>query len=123
MSAPGYTPSQPKNHLHLKGRPQMTLNLWIFPVAVFGKRIRKADPARIFIRRKKGPYMDLERLFVGNSAIDRTIGHHTRSGARRASNAQRIGHGRVVLMLQEEMDKRSKAHERSQEREAPGRSR
>jgi hypothetical protein len=40
-----------------------------------------------------------------------------------ASNAQRISHARVVLMLQEEMDKRFKAHEQSQERDAPGRSR
>jgi hypothetical protein len=40
-----------------------------------------------------------------------------------ASNAQRISHARVVLMLQEQMDKRFKAHEQSQERDAPGRSR
>jgi hypothetical protein len=40
-----------------------------------------------------------------------------------ASNAQRISHARVVLMLQEEMDKRFKAHEQSQERDVPGRSR
>ena len=40
-----------------------------------------------------------------------------------ASNAQRISHARVVLMLQVEMDKRFKAHEQSQERDAPGRSR
>ena len=40
-----------------------------------------------------------------------------------ASNAQRIGHARVVLMLQEAMDKRFKAHEHSQGRDAPGRSR
>jgi hypothetical protein len=40
-----------------------------------------------------------------------------------ASNAQRIGHARVVLMLQEEMDKRFKAHEKAMEREGPGRSR
>jgi hypothetical protein len=40
-----------------------------------------------------------------------------------ASNAQRISHARVVLMLQGEMDKRFKAHEQSQERDAPGRSR
>lgn len=40
-----------------------------------------------------------------------------------AFNAQRISHARVVLMLQVEMDKRFKAHEQSQERDAPGRSR
>jgi hypothetical protein len=40
-----------------------------------------------------------------------------------ASNAQRIGHARVVLMLQEEMDKRFKAHEKSIERDGPSRGR
>jgi hypothetical protein len=40
-----------------------------------------------------------------------------------ASNAQCIGHARVVLMLQEEMDKRFKAYEKNIERDGPSRER
>ena len=40
-----------------------------------------------------------------------------------ATNAQRLRHVRALVMLNEEMDRRFKAHEQSQERDAPGRSR
>lgn len=40
-----------------------------------------------------------------------------------ATNAQRLRHARALFMLNEEMARRSKAHEKSQERDAPGRSR
>ena len=40
-----------------------------------------------------------------------------------ATNAQRLRHVRALVMLNEEMDKRFKAHEQSQERGGPGRSR
>lgn len=40
-----------------------------------------------------------------------------------ATNAQRIRHARALVMLKEEMDRRFKAHEQSEERDAPGRSR
>ena len=40
-----------------------------------------------------------------------------------ATNAQRLRHVRALVMLNEEMDRRFKAHEQSQERGAPGRSR
>ena len=40
-----------------------------------------------------------------------------------ATNAQRLRHARALVMLNEEMDKRFKAHEKSMERDAPGRSR
>ena len=40
-----------------------------------------------------------------------------------ATNAQRLRHARALVMLNEEMAKRFKAHQQSQERDAPGRSR
>ena len=40
-----------------------------------------------------------------------------------ATNAQRLRHARALFMLNEEMSRRFKAHEKSQERDAPGRSR
>jgi hypothetical protein len=40
-----------------------------------------------------------------------------------ATNAQRLRHARALVMLNEEMSRRFKAHEKSQERDAPGRSR
>ena len=40
-----------------------------------------------------------------------------------ATNAQRLRHTRALFMLNEEMSRRFKAHEKSQERYAPGRSR
>ena len=40
-----------------------------------------------------------------------------------ATNAQRLRHVRALVMLNEEMDRRFKAHEQSQEQGAPGRSR
>jgi hypothetical protein len=40
-----------------------------------------------------------------------------------ATNAQRLRHARALIMLNEEMAKRFKAHQQSQERDAPGRSR
>ena len=40
-----------------------------------------------------------------------------------ATNAQRLRHVRALVMLNEEMDRRFKAHEQSQERGGPGRSR
>jgi hypothetical protein len=40
-----------------------------------------------------------------------------------ATNAQRLRHARALIMLNEEMGKRFKAHQQSQERNAPGRSR
>jgi|GEM_PF-1528479 len=40
-----------------------------------------------------------------------------------ATNAQRIRHARALVMLKEEMDRRFKAHEQSEGRDAPGRSR
>ena len=40
-----------------------------------------------------------------------------------ATNAQRLRHARTLVMLNEEMAKRFKAHQQSQEREAPERSR
>lgn len=40
-----------------------------------------------------------------------------------ATNAQRIRHARALVMLKEEMDRRFKAHEQCEERDAPGRSR
>ena len=40
-----------------------------------------------------------------------------------ATNAQRLRHTRALFMLNEEMSRRFKAHEKSQERDAPGRSR
>ena len=40
-----------------------------------------------------------------------------------ATNAQRLRHVRILVMLKEEMDRRFKAYEQSQERGAPGRSR
>ncbi len=39
------------------------------------------------------------------------------------TNAQRLRHARALFMLNEEMSRRFKANERSQERDAPGRSR
>ena len=39
-----------------------------------------------------------------------------------ATNAQRLRHVRALVMLNEEMDRRFKAHEQSQERGGPGRS-
>jgi hypothetical protein len=43
--------------------------------------------------------------------------------AKKATNAERVRHERKLMMLNEEMDKRFKAHEESMERDAPGRSR
>ena len=40
-----------------------------------------------------------------------------------ATNAQRLRHARTLVMLNEEMAKRFKAHQQSQERDAPGPSR
>ena len=40
-----------------------------------------------------------------------------------ATNAQRLRHVRALVMLNEEMDRRFKAHEQNQERGAPGRNR
>ena len=40
-----------------------------------------------------------------------------------ATNAQRLRHARALVMLNEEMAKRFKAHQQSQERDAPGPSR
>jgi len=40
-----------------------------------------------------------------------------------ATNAQRLRHARILAILNEEMDKRFKAHENAVERERPGRSR
>ena len=40
-----------------------------------------------------------------------------------ATNAQRLRHARALVMLNEEMAKRFKAHQQSQERDVPGRSR
>ena len=40
-----------------------------------------------------------------------------------ATNAQRLRHTRALFMLNEEMSRRFKANEKSQERDAPGRSR
>ena len=40
-----------------------------------------------------------------------------------ATNAQRLRHARALVMLNNEMDKRFKAHEKSMERDAPGRGR
>ena len=40
-----------------------------------------------------------------------------------ATNAQRLRHARALVMLGNEMDKRFKAHEKSMERDAPGRER
>ena len=43
--------------------------------------------------------------------------------AKKATNAERVRHERKLMMLNEEMDKRFKAHEQSQERDATRRSR
>lgn len=43
--------------------------------------------------------------------------------AKTATNAERIRHERKLALLKEEMDKRFKAHQKSIERDAPGRSR
>ena len=40
-----------------------------------------------------------------------------------ATNAQRLRHARIVAILNEEMDKRIKAQQKSAERDSPGRSR
>ena len=40
-----------------------------------------------------------------------------------ANNAQRLRHARTMFMLNAEMNRRFKAHEKSQERDVPGRSR
>ena len=40
-----------------------------------------------------------------------------------ATNAQRLRHARALVMLNNEMDKRFKAHEQGQKRDAPGRGR
>ena len=40
-----------------------------------------------------------------------------------ATNAQRLRHARTLVMLNEELAKRFKAHQQSQERDAPERSR
>ncbi len=43
--------------------------------------------------------------------------------AKKATNAERVRHERKLMMLNEEMNKRFKAHEESMERDAPGRRR
>ena len=43
--------------------------------------------------------------------------------AKKATNAERLRHGRKLALLKDEMDKRFKAHQKSIERDAPGRSR
>ena len=43
--------------------------------------------------------------------------------AKKATNAERLRHARKLTMLNEEMDRRFKVHEQSQERDAPDRSR
>ena len=43
--------------------------------------------------------------------------------AKKATNAERLRHARKLVMLNEEMDKRFKAHEKSMERDSPGRTR
>ena len=43
--------------------------------------------------------------------------------AKGATNAQRLRHARMLVMLNNEMDKRFKAHEKAMERDGPGRSR
>jgi hypothetical protein len=43
--------------------------------------------------------------------------------AKKATNAERIRHKRKLALLKDEMDKRFKAHQKSIERDAPGRSR
>ena len=43
--------------------------------------------------------------------------------AKKATNAERLRHARKLEILNEEMDRRFKAHEKSMERDAPGRSR
>lgn len=63
---------------------------------------------------------DLESLSAGE------IEAHLRQRAivvEDATNAQRLRHARALVMLNEEMAKRFKAHQQSQERGAPGRSR
>ena len=40
-----------------------------------------------------------------------------------ATNAERLRHARILMMLNEEMDKRFKAHQKSMERDEPERSR
>ena len=43
--------------------------------------------------------------------------------AKKATNAERLRHERKLALLKDEMDKRFKAHQKSIERDAPGRSR
>ena len=43
--------------------------------------------------------------------------------AKKATNAERVRHERKLMMLNEEMDKRFKAHKESMERDSPGRGR
>ena len=43
--------------------------------------------------------------------------------AKKATNAERLRHERKLALLNDEMDKRFKAHQKSIERDAPGRSR
>ena len=65
-------------------------------------------------------FKDLESLSV--SEIEAQLKQRA-TIAEDATNTQRLRHARALVMLNEEMDRRFKAHEQSQERGAPGRSR
>ena len=65
-------------------------------------------------------FNDLESLSV--SEIEAQLRQRA-TIAEDATNAQHLRHVRALVMLNEEMDKRFKAHEQSQERGGPGRSR
>lgn len=65
-------------------------------------------------------FKDLESLSAAE--IEAQLRHRA-TIAEGATNAQRLRHARALVMLNEEMAKRFKAHEQSQERDAPGRSR
>ena len=65
-------------------------------------------------------FNDLESLSV--SEIEAQLRRRA-TIAEDATNAQRLRHVRALVMLNEEMAKRFKAHEQSEGRDAPGRSR
>ena len=65
-------------------------------------------------------FNDLESLSI--SEIEAQLRQRA-TIAEDATNAQRLRHVRALVMLNEEMDRRFKAHEQSQERGGPGRSR
>ena len=65
-------------------------------------------------------FNDLESLSV--SEIEAQLRQRA-TIAEDATNTQRLRHARALVMLNEEMAKRFKAHQQSQERDAPGRSR